>query len=237
VAHSFNPSTQEVEAGGFWVQGQSELHSETLSQKTNRLWVQFSVQKKKKKSCAHLSKYLSHHILLLSLYLTQTIWYTEPGLICGTHSTEPLFSVDGLGHETRRVLPTLIIKPISFWLKSDRCGSCAWLWVPMSQPERATQVNFWKGQFTYRPKSSKPAMVLRGKQIGLFWQVQKTPHQKASMMVAPGLGCLPWGPEAHSSHLLRTSGSSIAAAQLHSLLAPLFPMRCLWNLWSMLIST
>jgi hypothetical protein len=43
VAHAFNPSTQEAEAGGFlslrpawstkWVPGQSGLYRETLSQK------------------------------------------------------------------------------------------------------------------------------------------------------------------------------------------------------------
>jgi hypothetical protein len=33
VITTCNPSTQEVEAEGSWVQGQSGLHSETLSQK------------------------------------------------------------------------------------------------------------------------------------------------------------------------------------------------------------
>ena len=32
MAHAFNPSTWEVEAGGFWVQGQPGLYRETLSQ-------------------------------------------------------------------------------------------------------------------------------------------------------------------------------------------------------------
>jgi hypothetical protein len=40
VAHAFNPSTRETEAGGFlssrWVPGQPELHRETLSQKTKK---------------------------------------------------------------------------------------------------------------------------------------------------------------------------------------------------------
>jgi hypothetical protein len=48
VAHAFNPSTQEVEAGGFlssrpawsteWVPGQPRLYKETLSWKTKRVW-------------------------------------------------------------------------------------------------------------------------------------------------------------------------------------------------------
>jgi hypothetical protein len=37
VVHIYKPSTQESEAGGSWVQGQSVLHNEILSQKTNRL--------------------------------------------------------------------------------------------------------------------------------------------------------------------------------------------------------
>jgi hypothetical protein len=51
VAHAFNPSTREAEAGGFlssrpawsteWIPGQPGLHRETLSRKTK--------QKKKKK--------------------------------------------------------------------------------------------------------------------------------------------------------------------------------------------
>jgi hypothetical protein len=46
VAHAFNPSTREAEAGGFlssrpawfteWVPGQPELHRETLSQKNQK---------------------------------------------------------------------------------------------------------------------------------------------------------------------------------------------------------
>jgi hypothetical protein len=46
VAHAFNPSTREAEAGGFlssrpawstkWVPEQPELHRETLSWKTNK---------------------------------------------------------------------------------------------------------------------------------------------------------------------------------------------------------
>jgi hypothetical protein len=32
MAHTCNPSTQEVEAEDFWVQGQPGLHSETLYQ-------------------------------------------------------------------------------------------------------------------------------------------------------------------------------------------------------------
>jgi hypothetical protein len=36
MVHACNPSTQEVEAGGLRVQGQPELHSETLSQKQNK---------------------------------------------------------------------------------------------------------------------------------------------------------------------------------------------------------
>jgi hypothetical protein len=46
VAHTFNPSTQEAEAGGFlssrpawsteWVPGQQGLHRETLSQNQNK---------------------------------------------------------------------------------------------------------------------------------------------------------------------------------------------------------
>jgi hypothetical protein len=46
VAHVFNPSTQEAEAGGFlssrtawatkWIPGQPGLYRETLSQKTNK---------------------------------------------------------------------------------------------------------------------------------------------------------------------------------------------------------
>jgi hypothetical protein len=31
VAHTYNPSTQEVEAGGSWVWGQPMLHNKTLS--------------------------------------------------------------------------------------------------------------------------------------------------------------------------------------------------------------
>jgi hypothetical protein len=34
VAHACNPNTQEVEAGGSWVQGQHKLHNETLSKKS-----------------------------------------------------------------------------------------------------------------------------------------------------------------------------------------------------------
>jgi hypothetical protein len=54
VAHAFNPSTREAEAGGFlssrstwsteWVPGQPELHRETLSRKTKK-----KKEKKKKK--------------------------------------------------------------------------------------------------------------------------------------------------------------------------------------------
>jgi hypothetical protein len=36
VVHTFNLSTQEAEAGGSQVGGQSGLHSKTLSQKTNK---------------------------------------------------------------------------------------------------------------------------------------------------------------------------------------------------------
>jgi hypothetical protein len=46
VAHAFNPSTREAEAGGFlssrpawstkWVPGQPELHRETLTQKKKK---------------------------------------------------------------------------------------------------------------------------------------------------------------------------------------------------------
>jgi hypothetical protein len=57
VAHAFNPSTREAEAGGFlssrpawsteWVPGQPGLHRETLSQKKNK-------KKKKKKKIPQL---------------------------------------------------------------------------------------------------------------------------------------------------------------------------------------
>jgi hypothetical protein len=53
VAHAFNPSTWEAEAGGFlssrpawttkWVPGQPELYRETLSQKTNKQTKKFSI--------------------------------------------------------------------------------------------------------------------------------------------------------------------------------------------------
>jgi hypothetical protein len=36
VAYVLNPSTQEAEAGRSWVQGQPELHSDTLSHKQNK---------------------------------------------------------------------------------------------------------------------------------------------------------------------------------------------------------
>jgi hypothetical protein len=59
VAHAFNPSTWEAEAGGFlslgpawsteWVPGQPELHKETLSQKTNKQTKPNQKKKKKKK--------------------------------------------------------------------------------------------------------------------------------------------------------------------------------------------
>jgi hypothetical protein len=65
VAHVFNPSTWEAEAGGFlslrpacstkWVPGQSGLHRETLSQnnnnkQTNKMLDAFSFWLKKKKT-------------------------------------------------------------------------------------------------------------------------------------------------------------------------------------------
>jgi hypothetical protein len=56
VAHAFNPSTREAEAGGFlssrpaWsthgVPGQPRIHRETLSRKTKK-----KKKKKKKKNC------------------------------------------------------------------------------------------------------------------------------------------------------------------------------------------
>jgi hypothetical protein len=36
VAHVYNPSTQEAKAEGSQVQGQIELHSETLTQQTKK---------------------------------------------------------------------------------------------------------------------------------------------------------------------------------------------------------
>jgi hypothetical protein len=58
VAHAFNPSTPEAEAGGFlssrpawstkWVRGQPELYRETLSRKTKKK------KKKKKKKLDNL---------------------------------------------------------------------------------------------------------------------------------------------------------------------------------------
>jgi hypothetical protein len=36
IVHAFNPSIREDETGGLQVQGQSELHSETLSEKNRR---------------------------------------------------------------------------------------------------------------------------------------------------------------------------------------------------------
>jgi hypothetical protein len=36
VAHTCNPSTQEAEAGGSWVPGQSGLHNKTLCQKKKK---------------------------------------------------------------------------------------------------------------------------------------------------------------------------------------------------------
>jgi hypothetical protein len=68
VAHTFDPSTWEAEAGGFlssrsawsteWVPGQPELHRETLSQKNK----QTNKQNKTKKQEKH-SILLEHNII------------------------------------------------------------------------------------------------------------------------------------------------------------------------------
>jgi hypothetical protein len=72
VAHAFNPSTREAEAGGFlssrpawsteWVPGQPELHRETLSQKKNKK------QKNKTKKQRQLSRIHPPAKLLLGGY-------------------------------------------------------------------------------------------------------------------------------------------------------------------------
>jgi hypothetical protein len=61
VAHAFNPSTREAEAGGFlssrpawsteWVPGQPGLHRETLSQKKTKKNKKKKQKKKKKEMC------------------------------------------------------------------------------------------------------------------------------------------------------------------------------------------
>jgi hypothetical protein len=70
VAHAFDPSTREAEAGGFlssrpaWstegVPGQPELHRETLSQKN-----QTKNQTKPKQTNCHFKKYLHLFTLML----------------------------------------------------------------------------------------------------------------------------------------------------------------------------
>jgi hypothetical protein len=65
VAHAFNPSTWEAEAGGFlsswpalsteWVPGQPGLHRETLSQKKKKKW-----NKKTEESKRYISKEFPH---------------------------------------------------------------------------------------------------------------------------------------------------------------------------------
>jgi hypothetical protein len=55
MEHTCNPITPEAEAGGSIVPGQLGLHSETLSQKTNKL---------KKKNMIHVQRpllYTVHH--------------------------------------------------------------------------------------------------------------------------------------------------------------------------------
>ena len=71
VAHAFNPSTQEAEAGGFlssrpawatkWVPGQPGLYRETLSQKTKK---PKNKQKTKTKKTLYLGSWSKTHSFL-----------------------------------------------------------------------------------------------------------------------------------------------------------------------------
>jgi hypothetical protein len=75
VAHTFNPSTQEAEAGGFlssrpawstkWVLGQPGLHRETLSQKTKKKILIFPVHME------HVYHYFIRYYSLLNSNSTQ----------------------------------------------------------------------------------------------------------------------------------------------------------------------
>jgi hypothetical protein len=60
VAYPYNPSTQEAEAGGSQLEGQPGLHSETLSQKTNK-------KKNKKKKKEKPGKQQGSKIILLHI--------------------------------------------------------------------------------------------------------------------------------------------------------------------------
>ena len=83
VAHTFNPSTQEAEAGGFlssrpawsteWVTGQSGLHRENLSQKTKK-------ERKKEKECrfSNILKKTFHQNIICKL---TDIVYTRVALV------------------------------------------------------------------------------------------------------------------------------------------------------------
>jgi hypothetical protein len=72
VAHAFNPSTREVEAGGFlsprqawttkWVPGQPGLHRETLFQKNKKTQKTKKPKQKTKPNQKHI------HILLFPLW-------------------------------------------------------------------------------------------------------------------------------------------------------------------------
>jgi hypothetical protein len=105
VAHAFNPSTQEAEAGGFlslrpawstrWVPGQPGLYRETLSQKDQYIYLYIYKGQNQMGAEICLSPYLNKRaeLWLLCVPTSSSVKWAEGSLCCLPSCSEPVFFV------------------------------------------------------------------------------------------------------------------------------------------------